>query len=675
MKLKYIFTALVAALTLAVGCEDDIETYLDEVRVSSSYVAIPAAGGSQTITVNAKSDWSFGDIPEWVKVSPTTGVAGETEVTFKAEATTATKEAMLYLTCDGKSQIINVLQQTKKVELEVTPLKKFLVAEVGPTVYRIAGTITHIQEISASYKNATLTISDDEGYSVYCYRFGPPSGKKIEDLGMEVGDFLTVEGQRGEYNGSPQMAQGGVFVSLKKSLIKVDSVTVKMPETGEFGLYKEPLPLEGGQFKVHLTCKGDGISVVVPDEAKSWLSVNAIETSGNSSIVTFSAAANAMGDRTTVLTFNTTSGGTVNSAQANIDQKGAILQVTVGEFLKAAVSPAQYRLTGTVKKISVSEEYNNADVTIADALGNSVLVHRMKPASGKITDLTIGVGDKLTVLGQRGEYKGAPQMVNGVYESHVHYIPATIKEFLAKEVSDVEYIVTGKIVNIKEISASFKNATLTIADDEGTTLYVFRMKAAEGGPAIENIGLKVGDVLTVIGKRGEFNGSAQMVNGYYVSHEAGSVDPEPEPGDNSYSIDLSYKLGANAYDDGVATINGQKDVKVLKIGTSSKVGDITITIPAGSKRAVFYAVAWKGKATTLEFSTGGVTTGSIDIKANDGAINNTPYTLTVSDKVNEGDKYEVVVPEALPTDMDFKITTASGKATRAIIFGLKAFKE
>lgn len=675
MKLKYIFTALVAALTLAVGCEDDIETYLDEVRVSSSYVAIPAAGGSQTITVNAKSDWSFGDIPEWVKVSPTTGVAGETEVTFKAEATTATKEAMLYLTCDGKSQIINVLQQTKKVELEVTPLKKFLAAEVGPTVYRIAGTITHIQEISASYKNATLTISDDEGYSVYCYRFGPPSGKKIEDLGMEVGDFLTVEGQRGDYNGSPQMAQGGVFVSLKKSLIKVDSVTVKMPETGEFGLYKEPLPLEGGQFKVHLTCKGDGISVVVPDEAKSWLSVNAIETSGNSSIVTFSAAANAMGDRTTVLTFNTTSGGTVNSAQANIDQKGAILQVTVGEFLKAAVSPAQYRLTGTVKKISVSEQYNNADITVADALGNSVLVHRMKPASGKITDLTIGVGDKLTVLGQRGEYNGTAQMVNGVYESHVHYIPATIKEFLAKEVSDVEYIVTGKIVNIKEISASFKNATLTIADDEGTTLYVFRMKAAEGGPAIENIGLKVGDVLTVVGKRGEFNGSAQMVNGYYVSHEAGSVDPEPEPGDNSYSIDLSYKLGANAYDDGVATINGQKDVKVLKIGTSSKVGDITITIPAGSKRAVFYAVACKGKATTLEFSTGGVTTGSIDIKANDGAINNTPYTLTVSDKVNEGDKYEVVVPEALPTDMDFKITTASGKATRAIIFGLKAFKE
>lgn len=115
MKLKYIFTALVAALTLAVGCEDDIERYLDEVKVSSSYVAIPAAGGSQTITVNASADWSFGDIPEWLTVSPTSGAAGETTVSFKADAATSTNEAMLYLTCDGKSQIINVLQQTEKV--------------------------------------------------------------------------------------------------------------------------------------------------------------------------------------------------------------------------------------------------------------------------------------------------------------------------------------------------------------------------------------------------------------------------------------------------------------------------------------------------------------------------------------------------------------------------------
>lgn len=527
MKLKNIIAAFLATMTLAIGCESEAE-YLDEVRVSSSYVAIPAAGGDQTITVNAKAAWSIEDAPEWITITPASGEAGKVDVKFSAGAATETREAVAHLVCDGKTQNINLLQMTQKVDLPVTSLKDFLAAEVGPTTYRIAGTITSIEEISASYKNATLTISDDEGYSVYCYRFVAPSGKKIEDLGMEVGDFLTVEGQRGDYKGAPQMAQGGVFVSLVKSLIKVDSVTVKVAGSEEFKLYSEPLPLEGAEIKAHLTVKGEGVSVAVPEDSKSWLSVTSIETSGSNATVTFNAAANTAGDRSTSLAFNTTSKGKVYSAQANIDQKGAILQVTVGEFLKAAVSPAQYRLTGTVKKISVSEQYNNADITVADALGNSVLVRRMKPASGKITDLTIAVGDKLTVVGQRGESNGTAQMVNGVYESHVHYIPATIKEFLAKEVSDVEYIVTGKIVNIKEISASFKNATLTIADDEGTTLYVFRMKAAEGGPAIENIGLKVGDVLTVIGKRGEFNGSAQMVNGYYVSHEAGSVEPEPE---------------------------------------------------------------------------------------------------------------------------------------------------
>lgn len=673
MKLKNIIAAFLATMTLAIGCESEAE-YLDEVRVSSSYVAIPAAGGDQTITVNAKAAWSIEDAPEWITITPASGEAGKVDVKFSAGVATETREAVAHLVCDGKTQNINLLQMTQKVDLPVTSLKDFLAAEVGPTTYRIAGTITSIEEISASYKNATLTISDDEGYSVYCYRFVAPSGKKIEDLGMEVGDFLTVEGQRGEYKGSPQMAQGGVFVSLVKSLIKVDSVTVKVAGSEEFKLYSEPLPLEGAEIKAHLTVKGEGVSVAVPEDSKSWLSVTSIETSGSNATVTFNAAANTAGDRSTSLAFNTASKGKVYSAQANIDQKGAILQVTVGEFLKAAVSPAQYRLTGTVKKISVSEQYNNADITVADALGNSVLVRRMKPASGKITDLTIAVGDKLTVVGQRGESNGTAQMVNGVYESHVHYIPATIKEFLAKEVSDVEYIVTGKIVNIKEISASFKNATLTIADDEGATLYVFRMKAAEGGPAIENIGLKVGDVLTVIGKRGEFNGSAQMVNGYYVSHEAGSVDPEPEPGDNSYSIDLSYKLGANAYDDGVATINGKENVKVLKFGASKgKTGDLTITVPAGSKRVSFYALAWKGAATTLEFSGLGMTFGTQGIRANDGVAGQSPYKITVTDD----DYYTFTVPTALTEDLDIKITTAAsaGNNTRAVLFGIKAFKE
>ena len=55
MKLRYIITTLVAAVALATGCQESLERHLAEVQVSSSYVAIPAAGGTKTITVTATS--------------------------------------------------------------------------------------------------------------------------------------------------------------------------------------------------------------------------------------------------------------------------------------------------------------------------------------------------------------------------------------------------------------------------------------------------------------------------------------------------------------------------------------------------------------------------------------------------------------------------------------------
>ena len=53
MKLKHIFTAVAAALVLAVGCEKETVNQLAEVQVSSSYVAINQDGGSVSINVTA----------------------------------------------------------------------------------------------------------------------------------------------------------------------------------------------------------------------------------------------------------------------------------------------------------------------------------------------------------------------------------------------------------------------------------------------------------------------------------------------------------------------------------------------------------------------------------------------------------------------------------------------
>ena len=523
MKLKYIFTALVAALTLAVGCEDSIETYLDEVQVSSSYVAIPAEGGTKTIKVNAKAEWSFGDIPEWVTVTPTSGAAGETEVTFKAEAATSTNEAMLYLNCDGKSQLINVLQMTEKIELGVTSLKDFLAAEVGPTVYRIAGTITNIQEISASYKNATLTISDDEGYSVYLYRFGPPSGKNIEDLGMEVGDFLTVEGKRGEYSGSPQMAQGGVFVSLVKSLIKVDSVSVK-----------DPLPIEGGEFKAYLTCKGDGVSVSVPEDAKYWLSVTSIETSGTNATVVFNAAANQLGDRSTTLVFNTVKSGKTYSAQTDLEQKGAIIETTIDKLLAAEDGATQYRTTGYITK-DTGSDYGN--IYIKDATGE-IYVYGVLDSNGQTKQwksLGINAGDIVTVVGPKASYNGNPQLKNVTVENHLAVKDISLADFRnLKDDKTTYYRISGKVAQSTEKGTKFDLATYgNFALTDGTSeVYVYGVRTGWGGAngQFGTLGIKEGDELTIVCYKTSYNGLIEADGCFYVSHKAGSTEPEQPEG-------------------------------------------------------------------------------------------------------------------------------------------------
>lgn len=140
------------------------------------------------------------------------------------------------------------------------------------------------------------------------------------------------------------------------------------------------------------------------------------------------------------------------------------------------------------------------------------------------------------------------------------------------------------------------------------------------------------------------------------------------PGDDIYSLDLKYTLGKNGYDDGVATINGKEDCKVLKIGKSSEAGEITLTVPAGTKSLTFYAVAWKGKPATLALS--GAVTAEIALKANDGATGNTPYASII---VTDEDKYEVKMASALAADTELKVTT-TGSNTRAIFFGVKAHK-
>lgn len=181
--------------------------------------------------------------------------------------------------------------------------------------------------------------------------------------------------------------------------------------------------------------------------------------------------------------------------------------------------------------------------------------------------------------------------------------------------------------------------------------------------------LKAGDEVVVCGKVVNFKGNTpEYAPGAYLvslngktEGEGGGSTPggEEKPGEvTEFSIDLAYTLGTNAYDNGLATINGVEDCKTLKIGTAKAAGTFTLTMPAG--KHTFYAVAWKGTASAdVTFSNRDAAVKTVKVKGNTGATGNAPYTLTVTD----ADKYEIELAQ------DATITVTSDK--RIIFFGIK----
>ena len=135
-------------------------------------------------------------------------------------------------------------------------------------------------------------------------------------------------------------------------------------------------------------------------------------------------------------------------------------------------------------------------------------------------------------------------------------------------------------------------------------------------------------------------------------------------------VDLTWTLGSNAYDNSStgnskqsAKINGVSYTKLLKLGSSKNAGSATITIPAGTTKITYSAVAWKGANCTLQFTVGG-TKYTQKIAANDGATGNPTYTITST----SSDNYELAVSAAAATTVTVTTTTN----VRALIWDLKA---
>ena len=501
MKLKYFFPFFVAVVAaMFTGCsEDNDPTYLDEIRVSQSYVSLNPQGGSASIDVIAKGEWTVSEVPEWLTVSPASG-SGNGTITFSADAGEG-RTAELLITCAGKVQRINIIQG-------IATVSNATCAEVlaGPDskTYRVTGTVTKI--VNTTYGNWYLNDGTGEVY-IYGTLDSKGGTKNFLSWGLEVGDQITVEGPKTTYNGTVELVDVTV-VKIEKSLIKCDSLTVK-------GVKDDTLPLEGGEIVANLTCKGTGVAVDIPAEAQSWLGVVST-TVGANPTVTFRALPNAGGDRSATVHFNTTDGKKTYTAEATINQRGAIVELNVEDFLDAAVGTNQYRITGVITKLYASDSQGKS-FYIQDYSGN-VLVYRAE----SFIESGAKVGDIVTVVGQRGAYKDTPQMVSGKLEEVKYPVTeVSIADFLAKEDSkNVYYMVTGTIDEIA--NTTYGNLYLT---DGTNRLYVYGCYPGYGATGdfrkdfLAAAGIEVGDKLTMIGYKDTYNGTIELCGGIYFSHE------------------------------------------------------------------------------------------------------------------------------------------------------------
>ena len=494
MKLKYFFPLFIATVALMVSCDDEFSvTLLDEIQVSSSYVAIPVAGGSESITVTANESWTVENNLTWLTVSSTSGSAGESTLTFSAESTLDGRKGEVKIQCGGVTQRINVIQGLSTVAPATCAE---VIAGPDSKTYLVTGVCTAIT--NTTYGNWYL---EDETGSIYIYGTLDAKGatRNFLSLGLEVGDEVTVQGPKTTYGTTVELVDVTV-IKINKSLIKVDSVDNAI------------LPFEGGDFIAYLTCKGQGVSVEVPADAESWLSISSIQSEGTYAVVTFKAAANEGGDRSTTLMFHTTDGTKDYSAQTALTQKGAIINASVAQFIAAEVSTIPYRLSGVITSITNA---TSGRLYLKDFSGE-IYVYGIQEFSTK----GLKVGDVITIVGRRAEYQGTPQVGSAVLESSIIVTPATIAEVLTKPDDATAYfMVTGEI----SVIATGDYGNLWLKDGE-SEIYVYGCYPGWGATGdarkfvVVDKGLKVGDQLTVIARKASYNGAPQLSNSIYWSH-------------------------------------------------------------------------------------------------------------------------------------------------------------
>lgn len=433
MKLRYLFSMILASALMLVGCVQEMGTdSFDNIKLDKTMLVIPETGGTVELTINATEEWAIdttytqdvwptvitrkkNDAGEsyvskyeasWLTVDKMSGAAGETVLKFTADTVAGGRELELCIKAGVNSQFLKVRQGS--LEASSATCAEVIAGADGKT-YRVKGVCTAIA--NTTYGNWYLNDGTGE---VYVYGTLDKDGKtqNYTSWGMEVGDVVEVEGPKLTYGSTVELVDVTVL-SITKSLVKV----ITEEKTFE---------KEGGEFEVKVAFKGEGLYPVVDPESKEWISLVGVKTyagtpskieanPADTALVTFSLAPfeEKAAPRKGSITLTSSTAENSTEVTYTITQKGNIPDPTP---IKDVAGVEYVYVEGTVTALC-SRGY-----ILSDDTGSLLIYYGSSYEGGH------EIGDKVGILGPRSIYNFAPQISEIDFELK-----------LSEEPSEVEY--------------------------------------------------------------------------------------------------------------------------------------------------------------------------------------------------------------------------------------------
>ena len=251
--------------------------------------------------------------------------------------------------------------------------------------------------------------------------------------------------------------------------------------------------------------------------------------------------------------------------------------VSIDDFLANKYEGQYVAIEGVqVKDADLSKTWgdpagsNHVSINMEDANGKSFVVFSSKYSSYKSETVAQGSG---TIKGISSISKGTMQIIFAQTSDYAgltgarftstsgggseggddsgkpaSLVKATIKEFIAAAEDDTWYELTGEIVSIEK--QDYGNFTIKDATGE---VYIYGMTKGWVGSndkSFSQIGLKVGDTVTLGTRRTSYNGTPQgggtPIPAYYISHVPGEGGSSDNDGNYNASIVFSEKGYKNA---------------------------------------------------------------------------------------------------------------------------------